>query len=155
MSPLVAITRWLESQDLDMQLEIAGFATFLMFGDDDVLSLGESGRLEFLHRWLNEPDLVSPGGRALTFQMHFDWFVEDRMSDDGWKRTEDLMRKNLNEAKRDRKFAAARKAQRMLDLLPARKECWNHVLKSWNALTATYLTHEALTSWTAAETRRA
>ncbi len=75
------------------------------------------------------------------------------MTDAGWKRTEELARKILIEAKRDGKFAAAPKAQRMLEVLPARKESWRSVVKSWNELAATYLTHEAVSDWSAAERR--
>jgi len=155
MSPLKAITSWLEMLDLDMQLEVAGFAAFLMFEQDDVLTLGGSEHLESLHRWLNEPGLSSyvAADRALSFRMCFGCFVADRMTDAGWKRTEDMVHKILKQAKLDGKFAASRKAQRMLELLPARRERWRRVVQSWNELAATYLTHEALTSWSAAEKR--
>ncbi|MCP3405627.1 hypothetical protein [Bradyrhizobium sp. CCGB01] len=155
MSPLEAVTRWLESQDLDMQLEIAGFATFLTYGNEGVLALGGSEQLESLHRWLNESNLASciAADRALSFRTFFDCFVAERMTDVGWKRTEELMRKRLKEAKRDGKSAAARKAQRMLELLPARKESWRRVVKSWNELAGTNLTREAVSSWFAAERR--
>ncbi|MEY9880460.1 hypothetical protein [Bradyrhizobium sp. USDA 329] len=155
MSPLKAITSWLETLDLDMQLEVAGFAAFLMFERDDVLTIGRSEHLESLHQWLNEPGLSTyvAADRALSFRICFGSFVADRMTDAGWKRTEDLVHEILKQAKRDGKFAAARKAQRMLALLPARKESWKHVVKSWNELAATYLTHEAVTSWSAAKKR--
>ncbi|MHC2338184.1 hypothetical protein ACVIW0_007473 [Bradyrhizobium sp. USDA 4454] len=48
------------------------------------------------------------------------------------------------EAERDGKYAAERKAQRKLQLLPARKENCFRVAKSWNGLAATYLTRRAL-----------
>ncbi|MCW2223861.1 hypothetical protein M2232_007393 [Bradyrhizobium japonicum] len=156
MSPLEAITRWLDSQDLGMQLEIAGFATFLVFGDDDTFTLGDSEQLESLYRWLNEPSLASgiAAERALTFRVYFASLAEDRSTGAGWKRTEVLVRRILKDATRDGRFAAARKAQRMLELLPARKESWNQVVRSWNEFAATYLTHEALSSWSAAEKLR-
>ena len=156
MSPLEAITRWLDSQDLGMQLEIAGFATFLVFGDDDTFTLGDSEQLESLYRWLNEPSLASgiAAERALTFRVYFASLAEDRSTGAGWKRTEVLVRRILKDATRDGRFAAARKAQRMLELLPARKESWNQVVRSWNELASTYLTHEALSSWSAAEKLR-
>lgn len=155
MSPLEAITSWLESLDLDMQFEVAGFAAFLMFERDDVLTLGGSERLEALYRWLNEPGLPSyvAADRALSFRICFGCFVDDRMTDAGWKRTEELVCKILEEAKRAGKFAASRKAQRMLALLPARKEGWERVVRSWNELAATCLTNEAVRSWSAASKR--
>lgn len=155
MSPLEAVTRWLDSQDLDMQLEIAGFATFLTFEHDGMPALGRSEQLESLHRWLNELDLAAciAADRALSFRIYFDCFFGERMTDVGWKRTEELVRKRLKEAKRDGKFAAARKVQRMLELLSARKESWRRVVTSWNKLAATHLTDEAITSWSAAMPR--
>ncbi|MDD1522445.1 MULTISPECIES: hypothetical protein [Bradyrhizobium] len=149
MSPLKAISSWLETLELDMHLEVAAFATFLMFEHDEFLTLGGSGQLEALHRWLNEPDLTvdTAADRALFFKICFGCFVEDRMTDAGWRRTEELVRKILQEARRDGKFAAARKAQRMLEFLPARKGSWKRVVKSWTELAATHLTQEAVTNW--------
>ncbi|WFU54746.1 hypothetical protein QA639_35015 [Bradyrhizobium pachyrhizi] len=146
MSPLEAIARWLEAQDLDTQLEIAAFATFSIFGDGDILRLGASEQLEALQRWLTESGLDSraAAGRALTFRVFFEYFAEGRIAGAGWKRTEELLSKSLEAAKSDGKFAAARKAQRKLQLLPVRKENWYLVAKSWNGLAATHLTREAL-----------
>ncbi|MEY9643229.1 hypothetical protein ABIF66_011522, partial [Bradyrhizobium japonicum] len=137
---------WLESQDLDTQLEVAAYATFLIFRKSDVLTLGGSEELDTLQRWLTEPELDprAAAGRALTFRLAFEYFAEGRISGVGWKRTEELEHKNLERAKRNGKLAAARKAQRKLQLLPSRKEHWYLVAKSWNGLAATYLTREAL-----------
>ncbi len=156
MSPLEAITRWLQSQDLDTQLEVAAFARFSIFGDSNVLTLGGPEQLEALQGWLTEPELESrvAVGRALTFRVFFEYFAEGRIAGAGWKRTEELVRRTLEQAKRDGKFAAARRAQRKLQLLPAQKENWHRVATSWNGLAATYLTREALTNWGAAEKRR-
>ncbi|MGY4403779.1 hypothetical protein [Bradyrhizobium sp. USDA 3315] len=146
MSPLEAIARWLDGQDLDTQLEVAAFATFLLFGERAVLTLGTPDQLETLQRWLTEPKLESraAAGRALTFRVVFEYFAEGRIANDGWKQTEELLIKTLKQAERDGRFAAARKAQRKLQLLPARKENWFRVAKSWNGLAATYLTRQAL-----------
>ncbi|UGY20239.1 hypothetical protein HAP48_0024100 [Bradyrhizobium septentrionale] len=146
MSPLEAISRWLESQDLDTQLEVAAYVTFSIFRKSDVLTLGGPEELDTLQRWLTEPELDprAAAGRALTFRLAFEYFAEGRIRGDGWKRTEELERKSLELAKRDGKLAAARKAQRKLQLLPTRKEHWYRVAKSWNGLAATYLTREAL-----------
>lgn len=44
MSPIEAIVSWLEAQDLDLQLDIASFGSFLIFEDGDDPSLAcESG----------------------------------------------------------------------------------------------------------------
>lgn len=154
MSPLKAIANWLESLELDMQLEVAGFAAFYIFERADALTLGGSDQLEALHRWLNEPGLLSyiAADRALFFRICFGSFVDDRMTEAGWKRTEELVCKILKEAKRNGKFAASRKAQRMLALLPARKESWERVVRSWNELAVTCLTNEAVRSWSSAST---
>ncbi|WP_456640505.1 hypothetical protein [Bradyrhizobium sp. USDA 10063] len=139
-----------------MQLEFAAFATVSIFGDSDVLTLGGPEQLETLQRWLTEPELAShtAASRALNFRVSFEYFAAGRITGAGWKRTEELLRKTMEEAKRDGKFAAARKAQRKLQLLPARKENWHRVAKSWNGFAATYLTRKALTNWSAAVNRR-
>ncbi|MCP3471459.1 hypothetical protein NLM33_14080 [Bradyrhizobium sp. CCGUVB1N3] len=165
MSPIEAIASWLEAQGADLQIEIAGLATFFIFADNNVLTFGDSdvltlGRPELLHslqRWLNEPDLASctAAERALTFRVSFEHFAESRFTDAGWKRTEELVRKTLEEAKRDQKFAAAHKAQNMLKSLSDRKKYWYEAGKSWKELAATYLTVDALAKWADSEAQGA
>ncbi|WP_128089705.1 MULTISPECIES: hypothetical protein [Bradyrhizobium] len=146
MSPLEAICRWLGSQDLDTQLDFAAYAAPSIFEGSDILTLGGPEHLDALLRWLTEPELDprAAAGRALTFRIVFEYFAQSRIRGDGWKRTEELERKILEQAKCDGRLAAARKTQRKLQLLPARKENWYRVVKSWNRLAATYLTREAL-----------
>lgn len=133
-----------------MHLEVAGFAAFCIFERADALTLRGSDQLEALHRWLNEPGLLSyiAADRALSFRTCFGSFVDDRMTNP----TEELVCNILKEAKRNGKFAASRKAQRMLALLPARKESWERVVRSWNELAVTCLTNEAVRSWSSAST---
>ncbi|MCP3468323.1 hypothetical protein [Bradyrhizobium sp. CCGUVB23] len=147
MSPIEAIASWLESQDLDLQLDVASFASFVIFEDGDVSSLSMPDQLEALRQWLNEPELEShaAASRALTFRISMDYFVEGRTTGCGWKQTEAKLRKTLDEAKRVGKFPAARKAQRMLELLPTRQARWREVARSWNELASTRLTLKALT----------
>ncbi|MCP3475532.1 hypothetical protein NLM33_35170 [Bradyrhizobium sp. CCGUVB1N3] len=149
MSPIEAIVSWLEAQDLDLQLDIASFGSFLIFEDGDDPSLSMRERLEALRKWLNEPELDSEAAatRALTFRISIDYFIEGRSTGHGWKQIEAKLRKTLEEAKRVGKFSAARKAQRMLELLPARQERWHEVARSWNELASTRLNLEALTDW--------
>ncbi|KRR11019.1 hypothetical protein CQ12_40105 [Bradyrhizobium jicamae] len=149
MSPIEVIVSWLEAQDLDLQLDVASFASFLIFEDGDVSSLSMPEQLEALRQWLNEPELESHAAatRALTFRISMDYFVESRITGFGWKQTEAELRKTLEEAKRVGKFSAARKAQRMLELLPTRQERWHEVARSWNELASTRLTLKALTDW--------
>ncbi len=59
MSPLEAIVRWLEGQDLDTQLEVAAFATFPVFVESAVLTLAGPARNSSTQRWLTEPKLDS------------------------------------------------------------------------------------------------
>lgn len=150
MSPIEAIFSWLETQDLDLQLDIASFGSFLIFEDGDDPSLSVPEQLEALRQWLNEPELESQAAanRALTFRITVDYFVESRTTGCGWKTIEAKLHKTLDEAKCVGNFSAARKAQRMLQLLPTRQERWHEVARSWNELASTRLTLEALTDWT-------
>ncbi|MCP3463573.1 hypothetical protein NLN62_25390 [Bradyrhizobium sp. CCGUVB23] len=149
MSPIEAIASWLEAQDLDLQLDVASFASFVIFEDGDVSSLGMPDQLEALRQWLNGPVLEShaAASRALTFRITMDFFVEGRTTGCGWKQTEAKLRKSLDEAKRVGRFPTARKAQRLLECLPTRQERWHEVARSWSELASTRLTLEALTDW--------
>ncbi|MCP3460578.1 hypothetical protein [Bradyrhizobium sp. CCGUVB23] len=149
MSPIEAIVSWLEAQDLDLQIDVASFASFLIFEAGDVPSLSIPEQLEAVRQWLNEPELEShaAASRALTFRISMDYFVEGRTTGCGWKQTEAKLRKTLDDAKRVGKFPAARKAQRMLELLPTRQARWHEVARSWNELASTRLTLKALTDW--------
>ncbi|WP_445222855.1 hypothetical protein ACKWRH_45825 (plasmid) [Bradyrhizobium sp. Pa8] len=147
MSPIEAIVSWLEAQDLDLQLDIASFGSFLIFEDGDDPSLSMPEHLEALRQWLNQPELELQAAvnRALTFRITIDYFVEGRTTGCGWKKLEAKLHKTLEEAKRVGNFSAARKAQRMLQLLPTRPERWHEVARSWNELASSHLTLKALT----------
>ncbi|MCP3460396.1 hypothetical protein [Bradyrhizobium sp. CCGUVB23] len=159
MTPLMIINDWFEKQDGEVQVEIAGMAALLMFDGADLVDLGSHEQVEFLRHWLSEVGLqaYTVVGRALTFRVCFEYFAEDRFTDFGWRLSEKALRKALEapeHAPNSDTMRLASHARRMLDGLPARKNKWIEVGKSWRELADACLTSSALRDWTSSQTEQ-
>ncbi|UVO30383.1 hypothetical protein [Bradyrhizobium arachidis] len=152
MTPLQIINDWFETQDAEVQAEIAGMAAFLIFDGADVLDRSNRERVEFVRQWLSESGLQTNTivGRALTFRACFEYFKDSRFTESGWKRSEKLFCEDFGDAARDPNSdaAPASNAQKVLDDLAARKSKWIEVGKSWRELADACLTSSALRDWT-------
>ncbi|WP_025038656.1 hypothetical protein [Bradyrhizobium sp. DOA9] len=157
MSPLEAITRWVETQDPEVQGDIGACAGFYLFESDDAfLELGKPKQVEALKQWLSESNVPAyrAVGRALRFRACFGYFIGCWFSDAEWKAAENFLRKVIAEAtsapnSEDARFALA--LQQRLNALPARKRRWRHVRASWRELVQAHLSDQALRDWSLAE----
>ncbi|MBB4399253.1 hypothetical protein [Bradyrhizobium sp. ERR14] len=125
MAPLLAIlSSGKTGRARNLQDEIASLVASLIYDGDDVLLLNGQEQLQALKQWLSEPGLVVFGivGQSVRFRACLEYFVEDRLSDFGWKQ---LFQRIIEDAEREPQNARfADEPRRMLRDLPARKEKW-------------------------------
>ncbi|MCP3405609.1 hypothetical protein [Bradyrhizobium sp. CCGB01] len=156
MTPLQIISDWLEKQDAEVQSEVANMAAFMVFDISEFIDYSGQERTASLRQWLTEVNLPTYTvlSRALKFRSCFEHFAERRFTEAGWTRSEEVLRKALEEAERDARSDAAgfvSTARRILDEFSIRRSCWIEAGKAWRKLANTYLTSRALREWTTSQ----
>jgi hypothetical protein len=156
LSPLATLANWLKQQQEDAQNDIA-FGVAALMDDDGWSKSGEVLRAAMFNLLDDREELpLRVVGRTIAFKSCLEYFCRSRFHAEGWEDNEDMFRSVISEAATDHESEAAQiafSAFQMLRQLPARREMWLAVGKSWSALVEEHLSDDALDRWRSAEIR--
>jgi hypothetical protein len=150
MTPLDAISKWLNEQDAEVRSDTGMLVSMLLF-DNTSFEVLQNGAANLL-AWLGTKGLPSYTvvGRAVRFRACFEFVYTKRFTPEGWTNTEKMFRSIISTGASDSTSDEAKlspSAFPMLRALPERIEVWREVGIAWKQLLDDHISDEALESW--------